>query len=863
MQNIVFFLRLLNWFSLRHTRKHRLQALLVLFGIALGAAVFTSVRLSIHASLESFTKSMDVIAGRADQVLVRPGGFLPEDLLTKVLKHDAVHSASPVLTAYVKQAETDAEPFLLIGIDPLLDHPLRSWQIATDDHQKTGIWLDLIKVPYSLVLGSQLARQYGYAPGDEITLEHTRQTVAFHILDILAPEDLALAEGGRVALTDIASFQEFTGLYGQIDRIDLILKPGLTEEELQDLNTILPAGVVMNPPSADRESGQAMIRAYQLNLSILSFASLFVGMFLVYSLVALNAASRRRELAIMRSIGAAARLLFLLFLAEGAVFGLAGWILAIPISSFLVKYLLHGVSQTISTLFVKVHVDQLSLSTWEILLSFAVTISISLLASFQPAWEAMQVAPKEALTISLQGNRDDKSSKRLACIGFLFIIWVWPLSQLPGFSGLPLPGYIATLLLFSGFSLVSPWVLMQLGNALSPTLRRWVGMPAYLAGRYVRDSGNRIAVSVGALITAVALFCSLVIMIHSFRQTVELWTHQTISGDLYATAKMGEINRFRYPISPNVIETLQSLNAPVDIVPNRRFFLNYGKFPYEFEVLDIPVFLRYGGYIWLKGAPEHVLPRLMRGEGVIVSEVFSNRTGLNIGDFFQAQIETSMIELPILGVIRDYRTQGGVVFYSLIHFKKRFHDPQWGGVRFFFRDRNQDLEVAVSKLRREIIERCGDQLGMISGKELRQSILRVFDETFAITTVLLLIALVVAALGITTTLAVLVLERTRQLNTLFAVGASFSQIRSMIFWEALLMVIAGEAAGLLCGLILSHLLVFVINRQSFGWTFLYGLDWGALGMSLPLIIITALVAALPAIRLVFREPPATLLRESY
>jgi putative ABC transport system permease protein len=475
----------------------------------------------------------------------------------------------------------------------------------------------------------------------------------------------------------------------------------------------------------------------------------------------------------------------------------------------------------------------------------------------------MQVAPKEALTISPQGKRDHLSSKRLAWIGFVLIMLVWPLSQFPGFSGLPLPGYLATLLLFSGFSLVSPWILVKLGNTLSPILRRWVGIPAYLAGRYVRDSGNRTAISVGALITAVALFSSLVIMIHSFRQTVEMWTYQTISGDLFATTKMGEINRFRYPIPPKVIKTLQSLKAPVDIVPNRRFFLSYEKFPYEFEALDIQVFSRYGSFVWLKGMPEQVLPQLVRGEGVIVSEVFSNRTGLTVGDAFQTQIETSSIALPILGVVRDYRTQGGVVFYSLPHFKKRFHDAQWSGVRFFFRNRNQDLEVAVSKLRREIIEGCGDQLSMISGKELRQSILQVFDETFAITTVLLLIALVVAALGITTTLAVLVLERTRQLNTLFALGASFKQIRSMIFWEALLMVIAGEVAGLLCGLILSHLLVFVINRQSFGWTFLYGMDWGALGMSLPLIIITALVAALPAIRLVFRESPATLLRESY
>jgi putative ABC transport system permease protein len=73
--------------------------------------------------------------------------------------------------------------------------------------------------------------------------------------------------------------------------------------------------------------------------------------------------------------------------------------------------------------------------------------------------------------------------------------------------------------------------------------------------------------------------------------------------------------------------------------------------------------------------------------------------------------------------------------------------------------------------------------------------------------------------------------------------------------------VAGELAGMICGFILSYLLVYVINRQSFGWTFLYTVDWTALGMSIPLIILTALAAALPAIKLVFREPPAALLRE--
>ncbi|NTV43053.1 MAG: FtsX-like permease family protein [Syntrophobacteraceae bacterium] len=140
--------------------------------------------------------------------------------------------------------------------------------------------------------------------------------------------------------------------------------------------------------------------------------------------------------------------------------------------------------------------------------------------------------------------------------------------------------------------------------------------------------------------------------------------------------------------------------------------------------------------------------------------------------------------------------------------------------------------------------------------------MRIFDETFAVTGVLLVIALMVATLGIATTLTVLVLERTRQLHTLRAVGASFGQIRMMILWEAILMVFAGEIIGLACGFLLSRLLIFVVNRQSFGWTFIYSVDWGSILLSLPLILTTALAAALPAGQALFKRSPAQALKES-
>jgi len=480
----------------------------------------------------------------------------------------------------------------------------------------------------------------------------------------------------------------------------------------------------------------------------------------------------------------------------------------------------------------------------------------------QPAREAMRVAPREALATARQPVSHPMVARRLAVLAVIMILLTWPISKLPPVGDIPIAGYMAILILFAGFALFSPYGLQKTGQFVSPILRRFGGVSAYLAGRYMRDSGTRTAVSVGALITAVALFAALVIMISSFRTTVELWVNQTVSGDLFVTTKLGSINRFRYPLSPAVIEGLKELSASVDLVPSRRFVLTHGNnIKYELDAMDLDVFLRHGRFVWVAGDPDQIQPRLISGEGVIVSEVFASRTGLKVGDNYRAQILNSRVLLPILGVVRDYRTNGGVVFYHLPAFQERFFDPGWSGVRLYFNSKSVESKNDLTQLRADIINRCGRYIDMVNGADLRRAVLRIFDETFAVTTVLLLIALIIAALGITTTLAVQILERTRQLNTLFAIGADYGQIRAMIFWEATLLVLAGETAGLLCGFILSYMLVYVINVQSFGWSFIYQINWGALGMSLPLIIATALLAALPAVKLVFFESPAMLLRE--
>ena len=130
MATVGLYMRLFTWFSLRNLRGHVGRSLTVLLGIALGAAVFTSMRLAVHATVHSFSRSMNLIAGAADVTLVKSDGRVPDTLAGALLQNPAIRDASPLLSVYVRTADRE-EPFLLIGLDPIADRDLRSWWPAS------------------------------------------------------------------------------------------------------------------------------------------------------------------------------------------------------------------------------------------------------------------------------------------------------------------------------------------------------------------------------------------------------------------------------------------------------------------------------------------------------------------------------------------------------------------------------------------------------------------------------------------------------------------------------------------------------------------------------------------------------------
>jgi putative ABC transport system permease protein len=154
----------------------------------------------------------------------------------------------------------------------------------------------------------------------------------------------------------------------------------------------------------------------------------------------------------------------------------------------------------------------------------------------------------------------------------------------------------------------------------------------------------------------------------------------------------------------------------------------------------------------------------------------------------------------------------------------------------------------------------GTELRVVTNAALKQQVLRVFDQTFQITYALEAIALIVAILGITNTLSALILERRPEFAMLRFVGADRRQLRNVVILESGLIGLIGAILGLALGIALSLVLVFVINKQSFGWTIQFVLPGGFFAQSLTLIVIATIVAGLYPAALASRIDPIQSIR---
>ncbi|MCU1244686.1 MAG: macB 37, partial [Acidobacteria bacterium] len=243
--------------------------------------------------------------------------------------------------------------------------------------------------------------------------------------------------------------------------------------------------------------------------------------------------------------------------------------------------------------------------------------------------------------------------------------------------------------------------------------------------------------------------------------------------------------------------------------------------------------------------------------GVFVSESFALKFDKGVNDILVLPTAHGPRRFPITGVYRDYSNDRGVVVMDRALFIRCFDDDRVNTVAIFLK-RGADIEQARMALERDFGPRF--HAFAITNASIRKEVMTIFDQTFMITYALLGVAIIIAVLGIVNTLAALILERTRELALLRVAGMTVGELRTMLVLESSLLGLASTAAGLVMGYALSWILIFVINKQSFGWTIEFHTPAALIAASLAVTFVSASLAGLIPARLAGRIDLATAIK---
>ncbi len=341
--------------------------------------------------------------------------------------------------------------------------------------------------------------------------------------------------------------------------------------------------------------------------------------------------------------------------------------------------------------------------------------------------------------------------------------------------------------------------------------------------------------------TALAMLVSISIMILSFRRTVEIWIGQAITADIILTPAGFAVSGWDAYLPSEVIDYSRKHKDAEAMDLIRVSEIEYKGRPVLLWAALTPVLFHQNRLTFVRGDETRIIERVTQGSELIVSETFSLKFGVKEGENLFLQTPRGPKTFRIAAVFFDYTTENGMIIIDLDVYRRIWNDLRINRVALFLRDTSR-LETVRTELVRRFSHKY--QILAVSNRELRNEILQIFDQTFAIAHALKVIAFIVAILGIVNSMLALVIERERDFGILRAIGTFKRQIQKMTLLEAQLMGMVSFFLGSASGILLSLVLIYVINKQSFGWTIQFFPIPSVFIQSIVLVIVAAFLAGL-------------------
>ncbi len=836
-------------------RRRPLRALLPVVGVGVGVAAAAAIQHANRSVTESFRESAAALSGRSDFVITGVAG-VPVATLERLSFLWGHGSFAPAVTGTAVLEDATGDIAQILGVDPGGDGAVRQMKPAAGSRRA-----DFFAAGDSVFVSETFARRHRLASGKTLHIVAGGVRRSVTVAGLLELSGMARAAGSDLLVTDVFTAQKLLGKEGSIDRVDIVLDPGESRDVIAGkIRAALSPGLTLQPPGRSAATAGRMVRAFRFNLNALASLTLLVAAFLIANAISISVLRRRPEIATLRAIGATRASIFAVFVAEGLAVGLAGTLLGEAGGILLARAALKAVAGTVSD----VYLPTAKISAAGYLpaagLAAAVGMAASLLATLLPATEATRVEPSPAMR---PGSIESVRRRSLAGRGAgaaVLLVAAAAASRARSVDGFPLFGFAAVALVVAALAAASPILVRLACEAAAGPLARFFGAAGRLAAEFFGGSLARNAIAVASLAMAVGMTLAMIVTVSSIRETVRVWVETTLRSDLWVKASAGGRRGLVGDLPPEIVEFLREIPGVEAVDPFRaRDATDERGRPFTLASGDFRVVARIGGVPLLDGrdVKEVALDAREKGE-ILVSEPFARRYRVRVGDRIRLATPQGQRAPRVAGIYRDYSNDRGTVLLDREAYVTLYGDP-----------RVTSLAVGVSSgadadaLRRRILSAAEGRfaLSISTNRELRREVLKIFDQTFAVTRALEAIAVAVSILGVANALAASAVERRRSFGLLRAIGAHKRQVRRAVLIEAGLTGATGTAASLAAAAGFAYLLLAVINPQSFGWTVVVNVPLGRLAAIALLVLGASLAAGVFPGRLAASVDPAAALLE--
>lgn len=721
----------------------------------------------------------------------------------------------------------------IVGSGPSI---LTSWSNVDGFNLRSGTAPD---APDEVVIDEATASAHQIEIGDTVRVQADRDAT-LHVVGTAGFGDADGLPDSTVAMTALGTAQRLLALGDGVSQVDVIAETAgssgavsvaeLSDELRDRLGPDVDVTSSQDTAAASADAAQAQLGYISAALLALAAAALVIGAFLIANTFTVLVTQRTRELAVMRAAGATGRQVRTSILGEAAVLGVAGSVAGIGTGVLAAK----GLRALLAAAGATVPDGPTVVSARTLIVAVAVGLVVTVLAALSAARRASRVSPVLAMREGTLDTTTDDGRRRLRPVIGSIVLIAGTAALVAGGAeqsltacGLGTAGVMTGLIALA--PTVAPRVVALLGRA-SGALR----VPV-VPGRLATESARRAPRRTGATVMALALSLALVVFVavvgSSVRAALQTGYSEAVTADLVVESARGEMLGGLEPAAYAAIADLG-------------------------EVATVSR-LRYGH--WKEAGATRALTavdpatlsevtnvRMVDGEmtdlsdgGVVVNESKAAERGLELGDDIAMTFaRTGTVQVPVVGIIDDddATALGTGYMVSLASYQSWYTEnvdatlfvAAAGGVSPV--DAQAAVEVALADIPTVEVR---DQAAAAQARSAS------LDGILTLITAVLLLTVLIAMLGITNTLALSIVERTRELGLLRAVGMTRRQLRATIRIEAILVAFAGLVLGSVVGIALGAVFVHAMAQG------------GALTVTVPptglgLVALTALVIGVVA-----------------